>query len=142
MSNLIRPNPLEVLKTSKTVVIIGCSANPYRTSNYAAKYLMDYGYTIVPVNPVEKEILGEACFPKLADVPESVHIDIINIFRNNRYTAGVLEEVAEWKTKTGQNPIVWTQLDVSSPEAELVAERAEIPYIRNVCIMVELDHLP
>lgn len=141
MSNLIRPNPREVLKTSKTVAIIGCSANPYRTSNYAAKYLMNRGYTVIPVNPVEKEILGERCFPKLADVPESVHIDIVNVFRNKRYTEGVLEEVEGWKQQTGQNPVVWTQLDVSSPEAELVAENSEIPYIRNVCIMVELDRL-
>ena len=141
MSNLIRPNPREVLKTSKTVAIIGCSANPYRTSNYAAKYLMNRGYTVIPVNPVEKEILGERCFPKLADVPESVQIDIVNVFRNKRYTEGVLEEVEGWKQQTGQNPIVWTQLDVSSPEAELVAERADIPYIRNLCIMVELDRL-
>ena len=141
MSNLIRPNPREVLKTSKTVAIIGCSANPYRTSNYAAKYLMNRGYTVIPVNPVEKEILGERCFPKLADVPESVQIDIVNVFRNKRYTEGVLEEVEGWKQQTGQNPVVWTQLDVSSPEAELVAENSEIPYIRNVCIMVELDRL-
>ncbi len=141
MSNLIRPNPQEVLKTSNTVAVIGCSANPYRTSNYAAKYLMKRGYTVIPINPVEKEILGERCFPKLADVPESVQIDIVNVFRNKRYTEGVVDEVAGWKQATGQNPVVWTQLDVSSSEAELVAERAEIPYVRNLCIMVELDHL-
>ena len=100
MSNLIRPNPREVLKTSKTVAIIGCSANPYRTSNYAAKYLMNRGYTVIPVNPVEKEILGERCFPKLADVPESVHIDIVNVFRNKRYTEGVLEDGSSRLDKT------------------------------------------
>ncbi|MBO6793471.1 MAG: CoA-binding protein [Balneolaceae bacterium] len=141
MSDLIQPNPQEVLQNSKTVAIIGCSANPYRTSNYAAKYLMKRGFKVIPINPIEKEILGEKCSPKLADIPDSVLIDIVNVFRNKRYTGGVVEEVEEWKQKTGQNPVVWTQLDVSSPDAELVAERAEIPYIRNLCIMVELDHM-
>ncbi|MCR9132146.1 MAG: CoA-binding protein [bacterium] len=141
MSNLIQPNPQEVLKKAKTVVVVGCSANPYRTSNYAAKYLMNRGYSVIPVNPVEKEILGVTCYPKLDDIPQEIQIDVVNVFRNKRYTGGVVEEIKAWKDKTGQNPVVWTQLDVSSPEAELVAEQAEIPYIRNLCIMVELDHL-
>lgn len=96
---------------------------------------------MIPVNPVEKEILGVTCYSKLDDIPQEIQIDVVNVFRNKRYTGGVVEEVEEWKDKTGQNPVVWTQLDVSSPEAELVAEKAEIPYIRNLCIMVELDHL-
>jgi hypothetical protein len=141
MSNLIQPNPQEVLKKTKTVAVVGCSANPYRTSNYAAKYLMKRGYTVIPVNPIEKEILGVTCYPKLDDIPQEIHVDVVNVFRNKRYTGGVVEEVEAWKDKTGQNPVVWTQLDVSSPEAELVAEKAEIPYIRNLCIMVELDRI-
>lgn len=139
MSNLIQPNPQSVLKKAKTVVVVGCSANPYRTSNYAAKYLMQRGYQVIPVNPAEKEILGATCYPNLDAIPAEVQIDIVNVFRNKRYTEGVVEEVVSWKKKTGQNPVIWTQLDVSSPEAELQAERAELPYIRNLCIMVELD---
>lgn len=132
---------LEILKNSKTVAVIGCSANPYRTSNYAAKYLLDRGYMMIPVNPEEEMILGQKCYPNINDIPEDIQIDIVNVFRNKRYAANEVAEVAKWKEKTEQNPVIWTQLDVSSPEAELKAEEADLPYIRNVCIMVELDRL-
>ncbi len=131
----------EILKEAKTVVIVGCSPDPYRTSNYAAGYLKDRGYTIIPVNPTADKILGEKCYPSLNDIPESVEVDIVNIFRNSRYSEMEVKGVAEWKARTGQNPVVWTQLDVSSAGAELAAEEAELPYVRNKCIMVELDKL-
>lgn len=132
---------LEILKNSKTVAVIGCSANPYRTSNYAAKYLLDRGYMMIPVNPEEEMILSQKCYPNINDIPEDIQIDIVNVFRNKRYAANEVAEVVKWKEKTGQSPVIWTQLDVSSPEAELKAEEADLPYIRNVCIMVELDRL-
>lgn len=134
-------NPQEILKNSKTIAIIGCSADPYRTSNYAAKFLMRKGFTIIPVNPLEKEILGEKCYSKLNDIPKKTRIDIVNVFRNKIHTAGVVDEVSEWKKKTNQNPVIWTQLDVSTSEAEAKAEKAELAYIRNLCIMVELDKI-
>ncbi len=134
-------NPQEVLKETRTVAIIGCSPDPYRTSNYAAVYLKRKGYKVIPVNPKEKEILGEVCYSALADIPGDITIDIVNVFRRSIHTEGVVREVIEWKKKTGQNPVIWTQLDVSSAEAELLAEQESLPYIRNRCIMVELDHL-
>lgn len=141
MSNLIQPNPQTVLKEAKTIAVVGCSPDPYRTSNYAAKYLQKRGYRMIPVNPSESMILGEKCYPNLDAIPSDTKIDVVNVFRNKRYTEGVVEEVGAWKFKTGQSPVVWTQLDVSTNEAELKAEAAELPYIRNLCIMVELDHL-
>lgn len=131
----------EILKEAKTVAIIGCSPDPYRTSNYAAGYLKERGYVIIPVNPMVNEIMGEKCYSSLNDIPENTEIDIVNIFRNSRYAEAEVQEVAKWKSRTGQNPVVWTQLDVSSAGAELAAEKAELPYIRNKCIMVELDKL-
>ena len=135
------PNPQDVLKKSKIVAVIGCSPDPYRTSNYAAKYLLKRGYNMIPVNPKEKEILGEKCYPDLNSVPKDIQVDIVNVFRRSIYTVGVVEEVAQWKKETGRNPVIWTQLDVSSPQAELKAEQADLPYIRNRCIMVELDRM-
>ena len=134
-------NPGEVLKKAKAVAIVGCSPNPYRTSNYAANYLKEKGYSIIPINPGAKEILGEKCYASLNDIPESTQIDIVNIFRNSVHTADEVEQVIEWKKRTGQNPVVWTQLDVSSKEGEELAAEAELPYVRNTCIMVELDKL-
>ena len=133
------PNIKEVFSNSKTIAIIGCSANEYRTSNYIAKFLKERGYTIIPINPKEKEILGEKCYSTLNEIPETTNIDIVNIFRAKEHTAGVVEEVQEWKTTTGQNPVIWTQLDVSSDEAEALAEKDELPYIKNKCIMVEWE---
>lgn len=131
----------KALKEAKTIAVVGCSPNPYRTSNYAAKYLMDRGYEVLPVNPGHDEILGVKCYRSLDKIPFDTTIDIVNVFRNSAHTAGVVEEVQQWKEKTGQNPLVWTQLDVSSPEAERKAEEAKLPYVRNRCIMVELDQL-
>lgn len=139
--NKTTPNPQEVLKEAKAVAVIGCSPDPYRTSNYAAKYLMKRGYTVIPVNPTEKEILGKKCYPDLNAIPKDIEVDIVNVFRRSMHTAGVVEEVIQWKKETGQNPVIWTQLDVSSQQAELKASEADLPYIRNLCIMVELDHL-
>lgn len=139
--NIMSQNPQEVLKKAENIAIVGCSPDPYRTSNYAAKYLMKLGFTVIPINPKEEEILGQKCYPDLNSIPKNVRVDIVNIFRRSIHTEGVVDEVVEWKKETGQNPVVWTQLDVSSPQAEIKAQEYELPYIRNLCIMVELDRL-
>lgn len=131
----------EILENARTIAMIGCSADKFRTSNYAAKFLMDKGYRVIPVNPQFDEILGEKCYPSLLDIPETEEIDIVNIFRNSAYSAKAVQDVADWKDKTGQNPVVWTQLDVSSQEGENIAEAHGLSYVRNMCIMVEYDRL-
>lgn len=129
----------QLLERAKTVAMIGCSPNQFRTSNYAAKFLQDRGYRLIPVNPQAEEIYGEKCYDNLNDIPEEIQVDIVNVFRNSEYSAEAVQDAAEWKKQTGQNPVVWTQLDVSSPEAEKIAEENELPYIKNRCIMVEWD---
>lgn len=141
MSALKLVDAHKTLKNASTIAIVGCSPDPYRTSNYAANYLKESGYKIIPINPKVKEILGETCYPDLNSIPKDVQLDIVNVFRNKIYTAEVANDVVTWKDRTGQNPVLWTQLDVSSKEAELIAEQNEIPYVRNTCIMVVLDHL-
>jgi predicted CoA-binding protein len=131
----------QILKTAKTVAMIGCSPNEYRTSNYAAKFLRDRGYRVIPINPEAEIISGEKCFDNLNDLPSNIEVDIVNVFRNSKYSADATQDVAEWKAKTGQNPVVWTQLDVSSPKAEEIADEHDLPYIKNHCIMVEYDRV-
>jgi predicted CoA-binding protein len=94
---------------------------------------------VIPVNPEAEDIYGEKSYDKLTDIPQDVHIDIVNVFRNSEFSAEAAQDVADWKKKTGQNPVIWTQLDVSSPEAERIAEENSLPYIKNRCIMVEWD---
>lgn len=129
----------KLLEQAKTIAMIGCSPNSFRTSNYAAKYLSEKGYRVIPINPEADEIYGEKAYDSLTDLPDDIEIDIVNVFRNSRYAAEAVSEARDRKTKTGQNPVVWTQLDVSSPEAEKIADENEIPYVRNRCIMVEWD---
>ena len=129
----------KTLKKAKTIAMIGCSPNTYRTSNYAARFLEEKGYRVIPVNPGSEEINGETCYDHLLDIPSNIQIDIVNVFRNSEHSSEAVQDTADWKSKTGQNPVVWTQLDVSSPKAEKIAEENRLPYIKNRCIMVEWD---
>ncbi|MFN1833815.1 CoA-binding protein [Balneola sp. MJW-20] len=131
----------EILLRSKIIAVVGCSPDKYRTSNYIAQFLMKKGYRIIPVNPNAREILGERCYDSLQDIPEHITIDIVNIFRNKKYAAETVKDVIERNHMQEKESAVWTQLDVSSPEAELLAEQNHIIYIRNKCIMVEWERL-
>ncbi|HLR76943.1 MAG TPA: CoA-binding protein [Balneolaceae bacterium] len=126
-----------VLKEGQTIAVIGCSKKKFRTSYQIAEYLQGAGYTIIPVHPDYKEVLGEKAYASLTDISEDITVDIVDIFRNKKYTADMVDDVIKWKDKTGQTPVIWTQLDVSSPEAQEKAKNAGLPYIKNRCMMVE-----
>lgn len=127
----------ELLQNAETIAVIGCSAKEYRTSHHIAAYLQQNGYRIVPINPEYDEILGEKVYPTLLDVPDEIKIDIADIFRNSDYSAEMVDQVIDYQQSTGQNPAIWTQLDVSSAEAKEKAEDAGLTYIENKCMMVE-----
>lgn len=127
----------KVLSDIQTVAIIGCSSNPYRTSHHIAKYIQSSGIRIVPINPNETDVLGEQCYDTIFDLPEALTIDMIDIFRNKRYTEKMVEEIVEWSEKSGQKPTIWTQLDVSTDKAKAMAEENGFEYVENRCLMVE-----
>lgn len=127
----------EILQKAKTIAVIGCSGKEYRTSHHIASYLQENGYRIIPINPEYDEILGEKVYRSLLEVPGDITIDIADIFRNSEYTAEMVDQIIEFSESTGQKPVVWTQLDVSSHEAEQKAEEAGLTYIKNKCMMVE-----
>jgi len=133
----MQTNITEILRKAGTVAIIGCSADKYRTSYHIANYLKENGIRILPINPNYEEVLGIKCYGSIKEVPADIQIDIIDIFRNSRYTAGMVREILEWSEETGQYPIIWTQLSVSSDEAKSLAEDAGFSYIENQCIMVQ-----
>ncbi|GIV59441.1 MAG: hypothetical protein KatS3mg043_0530 [Rhodothermaceae bacterium] len=118
-----------------------CSADPRRTSHRIARYLQRAGYRILPVNPNYEEVLGEPCYPDLQHIPKETQLDIVNIFRRSAHTADMVRQVVQWQAETGQTPVVWTQLGVSSPEAERLARQAGLPYVKNRCIAVEHGRL-
>jgi len=136
-SSLSSPDLSAVLRDADTIAVVGCSGRRTRTSHQIAAYLQRHGYRIVPVNPNCEEILGEPCVPSLQDVPDDVTVDLVNIFRRPEHTADMVRDAVRYAEERGTAPVVWTQLGVSSPEAERVAADAHLPYVRNRCIKVE-----
>jgi len=82
----------EALEGARTIAIVGCSPNPERPSNSVARYLQESGYRIVPVNPGHRRILGETCYPSLAEIPADVSIDIVDVFRRSELVAPVADQ--------------------------------------------------
>jgi predicted CoA-binding protein len=120
----------EVLRASKTIAVVGLSANPARPSHEVAAYLQRVGYRIIPVNPKEKEVLGERAYARLEDVPEQV--DIVDIFRRAEEVGAVVESAIGIGAK-----VVWMQLGV---ENEVAAEKARgrgLIVIEDACLLVE-----
>ncbi len=131
----------DLLENLKTVAIIGCSANKFRTSYHIANYLKENGIRIFPINPNYEEVLGVRCYPNIEALPTDININLVDIFRDSKYTADMVREIIDWSEKTGQKPAIWTQLAVSSDEAKSLAEDAGFTYIENECIMVQHDRL-
>jgi uncharacterized protein len=125
------------LRNAKTIAIVGCSGRTNRTSHTIARYLLSNGFEVVPVNPHYDEILGRTCYPDLQSVPDELVLDIVNIFRNERFAADMVQMAADYAADRGRKPVVWTQIGVSSPEAEEIAASHGLPYVRNRCIMIE-----
>lgn len=131
----------ERIREANVIAIIGCSKNKHRTSCQIGSYLQDVGYKIIPIHPDYEEVLGEKTYASIKDIPEEIQVDIVDIFRNSKYTAGMVDEIAEWSEATGQKPLVWTQLGVSSEEAKEKAKAAGLDYVEEKCLMVEHKRL-
>ncbi len=131
------PDLTTCLRDADTIAVVGCSDRPSRTSHRIAAYLQDAGYRVIPVNPNHDTILGTPCYPDLSSIPDDVPIDIVNIFRAPAHTADMVQSAIDRAEHTGERPTIWTQLGVSSPEAEQLADEANLSYVRNRCIMVE-----
>jgi len=141
MPDVQSPDLRSVLESSETIAVVGCSAQPMRTSHKIARYMQERGYHIVPVNPNYDEILGESCYPDLPSIPDDVQIDIVDIFRAPQHTADMVQTAVDRSHHTGEKPVIWTQLGVSSSAAETLAAEAGFPYVRNRCIKVAYDRL-
>ena len=112
----------EILRNSRTVAVVGLSADADRPSNIVASYLKENGYRIIPVNPREKEILGERCYPDLRSIPERV--DVVDIFRHPEEVLPVVLEAIE----IGAGAI-WMQEGIVNKAAASKSRRAGIKVI-------------
>lgn len=126
-----------VLENARTIAVVGCSPRASQTSHRIARYLLDVGYTVIPVNPYHDEILGQRCYPDLQHIPAEVEVDIVNVFRRPQFTEGVVQDAVERMEATGQRPVIWTQIGVHSQPAARLAEAHGLPYVANRCTMVE-----
>jgi uncharacterized protein len=121
--------PEEILRTARTIAVVGASPDPSRTSHGVMRYLLRVGYRCIPVNPNADGVLGERCYPSLADLQEP--IDLVDVFRRAEYCADVAREAAA----TGA-PALWLQLGLRSAEARDVAEEAGMDYVQDACTAV------
>ena len=129
-----------ILRSVKTIAMIGASANEMRPSYFAMKYLTEKGFKIVPVNPgvAGKEILGQKVYASLKDVPPPV--DMVDIFRNSEAAGPITDEVLANKDRLGVK-VLWMQLGVINEDAAKHAEAAGLTVIMNRCPKIEYGRL-
>ncbi|MBS1859229.1 MAG: CoA-binding protein [Acidobacteria bacterium] len=118
----------DILRTSRTIAVVGLSSRRFRPSYGVAEYMKRAGYRIIPVNPAESEILGETCYPDLDSVPGP--IDIVDIFRRPEF----VPEIVEAAIRKGARAI-WMQEGVYHEEAARRAEAAGIAVAMDRCIL-------
>lgn len=121
---------VQILKSSRTVAVVGISHKPERDSHMVARYLKEHGFKIIPVNPKYREVLGEPCYPDLASVPD--HIDVVDIFRNVDAIPGIVDEAIAAGADT-----IWMQLGLVHNDSAQKAREAGLKVVMNKCIKVE-----
>ena len=123
-----------ILRESRVIAVVGLSADWYRPSYFAAKYMQEHGYRVIPVNPKYPQILGEKCYRSLRDIPEKV--DIVDVFRK---TADVLP-IAEDAIAIGAK-VLWQQLGVRNDAAAAKARAAGLQTVMDRCVKIEHGRL-
>jgi hypothetical protein len=119
-----------ILKATKTIAVVGLSAQWHRPSYFAAKYLQDHGYRIIPVNPMYDGVLGEKCYKSLRDIPERV--DMVDCFRKSAEIPALAEDAIAIGAK-----VLWMQLGVENAQARARAEAAGLEVVENRCVKIE-----
>ena len=119
-----------ILRTNKTIAVVGLSAQWHRPSYCAAKYMQEHGYRVIPVNPTYDTILGEKCFKSLRDIPEKV--DIVDCFRKSSEIPAIAEDAIAIGAR-----VLWMQLGVENAEARRKAEAAGLEVVENRCVKIE-----
>ena len=119
-----------ILLQSRTIAVLGLSGNWYRPSFFAAKYMQDHGYRIVPVNPNYGEVLGERCYPTLREVPGKV--DIVDCFRKPEEIVPIARDAIAIDAK-----VLWMQLGIRNEQAAKIALDGGLDVVMNRCVKIE-----
>ena len=121
---------LDILKNYKTIAVVGLSSDAARPSHDVAEYLQSAGYRIIPVNPNEREVLGENSYARLEDVPEK--IEIVDIFRRVEEVPAVVESAIRVGAR-----VVWMQLGIADEKAAEKARAAGLIVVEDACMFME-----
>jgi uncharacterized protein len=120
----------EIVHTARTIAIVGLSSNVLRPSNFVGFYLQRHGYTIVPVNPNEREVLGQKAYASLSDIP--FHVDVVDVFR----APPAVPAIAEEAVRIGAGAL-WLQFGVISAEGARTAQDGGLNVVVDRCMKVE-----
>jgi len=119
-----------ILRATRTIAVVGLSAQWHRPSYFAAKYLQEHGYRIIPVNPTYPEILGEKSYGSLREIPEKV--DVVDCFRRSHEIPALAEDAVAIGAK-----VLWMQLGVQNADARRNAEAAGLEVVEDRCMKIE-----
>ena len=119
-----------ILAQSRTIAVVGLSANWYRPSYFAAKYMQDHGYRVVPVNPNYTEVLGQPCYPDVTSIPGAV--DVVDCFRK----PGEMVPLAREAVAKGAK-VLWMQLGIRNDEAAAIAIAGGLDVVQDRCVKIE-----
>ena len=125
----MRP-PQQILAETRTIALVGASPKPERPSNQVMRYLLDAGYRVIPVRPLDcDQVHGVPCVTSLAEIDEP--IDLVDVFRRPEFCAAHAREAAEAGAKA-----LWLQVGIESDDARRIAAAAGLDYVENACTMV------
>ena len=119
-----------ILGQYRVIAVVGLSADWYRPSYFAAKYMMEHGYRVIPVNPRYPEILGAKCYPSLRDVPEKV--EIVDVFRKTQDVMPIADDALAMGAR-----VLWQQLGVRNEAAAAKARAAGMEAVMDRCVKIE-----
>lgn len=120
----------KILAGARTIAVVGLSADWWRPSHFAAKYMLEHGYRVIPVNPRYADILGQTCYRSLEDI--DVPVDIVDVFRRTDDVPPIAEQAVRIGAK-----VLWQQLGVTSDAAERVARSAGLHSVMDRCVKIE-----
>ena len=125
-----------ILEGMRTWAVVGCSPDPGRDSHRIAALLQRHGYRVIPVNPAAEEILGERCYPSLADIPADAGVEVVDVFRRSAEAGLHVDEAIALGARA-----VWLQLGVIDPDAIERARAAGLRAVMDRCPAIELPRL-
>jgi predicted CoA-binding protein len=123
-----------ILRECRVLAVVGLSADWYRPSYFAAKYMQEHGYRVIPVNPKYDTILGQRCYKSLRDIPEKV--DLVDIFRKTQDVMPIAEDAIAIGAR-----VLWQQLGVKNDAAAAKARAAGLEAVMDRCVKIEHGRL-